>query len=115
MNGTIGKAGRWGEVGGVSAEEAKLGVGVVAAVADPAIEEEIAPLEEEGVGGGVAREQSADFGLEFGGELFVGVEREDPGTGAFLDGGVLLRSEALPGFGNDGGVEGAGDLEGAVG
>jgi hypothetical protein len=51
----------------VATEEAELGVGVEAAAADPAIEEEIAPLEEEGVGRGVAGEQGADLGLEFGG------------------------------------------------
>ena len=107
VDGTVGEAGWRGEVGGVAAEEAELGVGVVAAVANPAVEEEIAAAEEVGVGGGVAWEQGADLGLEFGGELFVGVEREDPGAGAFLDGGVLLCGEALPGFGDDGGVEGA--------
>ena len=115
VDGAVGKAGRRGEVGRVAAEEAKLGVGVEAAAADPAIEKEIAPLEEEGVGGGIAREQGADLGLEFCGEFFIGVEREDPGAGAFFNGRVLLRGEALPGFGDDGGIEGAGDLKGAVG
>ena len=67
MVGAVGEAGGWCEVGGVATEEAELGVGVEAAAADPAIEEEIAPLEEEGVGRGVAGEQGADLGLEFGG------------------------------------------------
>ena len=115
MDGALGEADSGGEVGGVAAEEAELGVGVEAAVANPAVEEEIAALEEEGVGRGVAGEQSADFGLEFGAQFFVGVEREDPSAGAFLDGGVFLYGEALPRLGDDGGVEGAGDLEGAVG
>ena len=115
MDGAVGEAGGWCEVGGVATEEAELEVGVEAAAADPAIEKEIAPLEEEGVGGGIAREQGADLGLEFGGEFFIGVEREDPGAGAFFNGGVFLRGEALPGFGDDGGIEGAGNLKGAVG
>ena len=115
MDGTVGEAGRRGEVGGVATEEAQLGVRVEAAATNPAIEEEIAALEEEGVGGGVARQQGADLGLEFGGELFVGVEREDPGAGAFFNGGVLLPGKALPWFGYDDGVEGAGNLEGAIG
>ena len=116
MDGAVGEAGGGGEVGGVAAEEAELGVGVEAAAADPAVEEEIAAA-----GGGRRRpaglvgSRSADLGLEFGGELFVGVEREDPRAGAFFDGGVLLGGEALPGFREDFGVEGGGDLEGAVG
>jgi hypothetical protein len=114
VDGAVGEAGGWGEVGGMAAEEAELGVGVEATVADPAVEEEIAALEEEGVGGWVAREEGANLGLEFRGELFVGVEREDPGAVAFFDGGVLLRGEALPGLGDNGGVEGAGDLKGTV-
>ena len=116
VDGTLGEAGGGGEVGGVAAEEAELGVGVEAAVANPAVEEEIAAADEVGVGrrgwwGGAVRISS----LELGGELFVGVEREDPGAGAFFDGGVLLGGEALPGLGEDFGVEGGGDLEGAVG
>ena len=97
MDGAVGEAGGRGEVGGVTAEEAELGVGIVAAVTDPAVEEEIAATEEVGVGGGIAAKEGADFCLEFGGELFVGVEREDPGAGATLDGGIFLRGEALPG------------------
>jgi hypothetical protein len=115
VDGAVGEAGGWSEVGGVAAEEPELGVRVEAAVANPAVEEEIAALEEVGVGRGIAWEQGADLGLEFGGQLFVGVQREDPGTGAFLDGGVLLCGKALPWLRDDGGVEGAGDLEGTVG
>ncbi len=115
VDGPVGKAGRWGEVCGVTAEEAELGVGIEAAIADPAVEEEIAALEEVGVCGGVAGEECPDLSLEFGAEFFVGVEREDPGPGALFDGRVFLRREALPGLGDDGGIEGAGDLEGAVG
>ena len=115
VDGTVGEAGGWCKVGGVTAEEAELRVGIEAAVANPAVEEEIAALEEEGVGRGVAGEQGADLGLEFGGELFVGVEREDPGAGAFLNSRVLLRGEALPRLGDDEGVKGAGNLKGAVG
>ena len=39
--------------------------------------------------------------LEFGGEGFVGVEGEDPGSGAALDGEVFLSGEALPGLEED--------------
>ena len=63
MDGAVGEAGRWSEVGRVTAEEAELRVGIEAAVANPAVEEEIAALEEEGVGRGVAGEQGADLGL----------------------------------------------------
>ena len=101
--------------GKVAAEEAELGVGVEAAVLDPAAEEEIAALEEEGVGGWLRGEGLADLLLEFGGELFVGVEREDPVAGALGEGEVLLLGEAGPGAVEDSGVEAAGDVEGAVG
>ena len=47
--------------GQVAAEEAELGVGVEAAVLDPAAEEEIAALEVEGVGGGLRGEGAADL------------------------------------------------------
>ncbi len=67
VDGAVGEAGWRSEVGGVAAEEAEFGIGVETAAADPAIEEEIAALEEECVGGGVAGEQGADLGLEFGG------------------------------------------------
>ncbi len=59
----VGEAGGWGEVGRVTAEEAELGIGVEAAMANPAIEKKISALEEVGVGGGVAREQGANLGL----------------------------------------------------
>jgi len=84
-------------------------------VAYPAAEEKVAAAEEVGVDDGVAGEESADLGLEFGGELFVGVEAENPGAGAFFDGGVFLRGEALPWFEGEFGFEGGGDLKGAVG
>ena len=115
VDGAIAEAGGGGEVGEVAAEEAQLGVGVEAAVLDPAAEEEIAAADEVGVDRGLVGSRSADLGLELRGELFVGVEREDPGAGALFDGGVLLGGEALPGFGEDVGVEGGGDGEGAVG
>ncbi len=56
-----------------------------------------------------------ELGLELGRELFVGVEREDPGAAALSDSEVLLAGEATPGLGEDAGLEVAGDLEGAVG
>ena len=49
MDGALGEADGGGEVGGVAAEEAELGVGVEAAVADPVAEEEVAAAEEVGV------------------------------------------------------------------
>ena len=63
-----------GRGGQVAAEEAELGIGVEAAVFDPAAEKEVAALEVEGVGGGLRGEGAANLLLEFGGELFVGVE-----------------------------------------
>jgi hypothetical protein len=36
VDGTIGEAGRWSEVGGVATEETEVGIGVVAAVTHPA-------------------------------------------------------------------------------
>ena len=115
VDGALGEAGGRCEVGGVAAEEAELGVGVVAAVANPAVEEEVATAEEVGVGAGLAAQEGADLGLEFGGELLVGVEGEDPGSGAAFDGEVFLAGEAEPGLADDLGVEGSGDLDGAIG
>ncbi len=57
----------------------------------------------------------ANFLLELGGELFVGVEREDPVAGALGEGEVLLCGEAGPGALEDRGVEAACDFKGAVG
>ena len=115
MDGALGEADSGGEVGGVAAEEAELGIGVEAAVAQPAIEEEVAAAEEVGVCRRVAGEEGAYLYLELGGELFVGIEREDPLRGALLDGGVLLGGEALPGFGEYLDVLiGGGDFEGAI-
>ena len=113
--GTFGESGGGGEVGEITTEEAELGVRIISAAADPTAEEEIAAADEEGVDFGVGGQQEADLGLEFGGELFVGVEGEDPGAGTFFKGRVLLCREALPGLGEDFGVEGGGDGEGAVG
>ena len=116
VDGALGEADGGGEVGGMAAEEAELGVGIEAAVAEPAIEEEVAAAEKVGVGRRVSGEESAYLYLELGGEFFVGVEREDPLRGALLDGGVLLGGEALPGFGEYLDVLiGGGDFEGAVG
>ena len=112
VDGALGEA---GEVGGVAAEEAELGVGVVAAVTDPAAEKEVAAAEKEGVEGRVGGQEGAELAAELGGELLVGVEREDPEAAALINGGVFLGGEALPRLGVDGGVEGAGDLDGAVG
>ncbi|WP_312024173.1 hypothetical protein [Edaphobacter aggregans] len=67
VDGPVGEAGGRGEVGSMAAEQPELGVRIEAPTADPTVEEEIAALEEEGVGRGVAREQGADLGLEFGG------------------------------------------------
>ncbi len=58
--------------------------------------------------------RALDLGLELGGEGFVGVEGEDPGAGALLDGEVFLSGEALPWFEEELGFEGGGDFEGAV-
>ena len=101
VDGAVAEAGGRREVGGVAAEEAQLGVGIVAAAANPAAEEEIAAAQQVGVDGGVGGEQRTNLGLKFGRQLFVGVEREDPRAGALFDGGVLLRGEALPWFGEE--------------
>jgi len=115
VDGAVGEAGGRSEVGGVAAKEAEMRIGVEATVANPAAEEEVAAAEEVGIGGWAAREHRADFGLEFGGESFVGIEREDPGAGASFDGEVFLTSEALPGLEEEFGFEGGSDFEGAVG
>jgi hypothetical protein len=115
VDGAVSEAGGGGEVGGVATEEAQVGVRVEAAVANPAAEEEIAAAEEVGVGGWVAGEYGANLGLEFRGESFIGVEGEDPGAGALLDGEVFLTGEALPGLEEEFGFEGGGDFKGAVG
>ena len=115
VNGAVGEAGGRSEVGGVAAEEAEVRVGVEASVANPATEEEIAAAEEVGVGGGLTGEYGADLDLELGGEGFVGVEGEDPGSGALLDREIFLTGEALPGFEEEFGFVRGGDLEGAVG
>ena len=49
VDGAVSEAGAGGEVGGVAAEEAEFGVGIVATAADPPIEEDVAAAEEEGV------------------------------------------------------------------
>lgn len=115
VDGPVGEAGGRSEVGRVAAEETEMRVGVEATVANPATEEEVATAEEVGIGGRVAGEHGADLGLEFGGEGFVGVEGEDPSSGALLDREILLTGETLPGFEEEFGFEGGGDLEGAVG
>jgi len=115
MDRTIGEAGGWGEVGGVATEEAEVGIGIVAAVAHPATEEEVASAKEVGVGGGMTGEECVDLGLKFGGEGLVGVEGENPGTRTALDGEVFLSGEALPWFEEELGLEGGSDFKGAVG
>jgi hypothetical protein len=82
--------------GEAAAEEAEFGVWVEAAVFDPATQEEVATLEEEGVDGGLRGQGLADLLLEFGGEFFVGVEREDPVAGALGEGKILLFGESGP-------------------
>ena len=101
--------------GRAAPEEAQLAVGVIAAVADEAAEDLVAAVDPVGGGVGGSGEQGADGGLEVGGEDFVGVEEEDPVAGALVDGGVLLAAVAFEVFSEDAGVEGAGDVEGAVG
>ncbi len=115
VDGTFGESSGGGEVGEVAAEEAELRVGVVAAAANPAAEEEIASMDEIGVDLRIGGEEETDLSLKLGAKFFVGVEGEDPGADTFFDGGVLLSGEALPGLGEDFGVEGGGDGEGAVG
>lgn len=110
VDGAVGE----GEVGGAT-KEAEFGIGVEAAVADPAAEKEIAAFEQEGVGGRVGGKQGAELLLERGGELFVGVEGEDPDAAALAEGEVLLGGEALPGVVEDRGAEGLGDLDRAIG
>jgi hypothetical protein len=81
-----------------------------------AIEEQVASAEQVGVGGWIAGEEGADLDLEFLGDLFVGIEGEDPVRGALIDGGVFLGGESLPWLAEDFGVgEGGCDLDGAVG
>ena len=115
VDGAILELRRRGEVGGGAAEEAQFRIGIKAAVLDPAAEEEIAAAEVVGVGGRVRGQQVLDLSLELGAEFLIGVEREDPGSGALGDGGVLGYGEALPGFVEHLGVERAGDFDGAVG
>ena len=86
VDGAISEAGAGCEVGGMAAEEAEFRVGIISTVADPAVEEDVAAAEEIGVDCWVGRKEEAELGLEFGGEFFVGVEGEDPGSGALLDG-----------------------------
>src|ERR1700761_1789246 len=93
VDGAVGEAGWRSEVGGVATEEAEVGVGVEATVANPAAKEEVAAAKEVGIDGWVAGEHRADLGLEFGGESFVGVEREDPSAVASFDGEVFCRAK----------------------
>ncbi len=65
VDGALGEADSGGEVGGVATEEAQLGVGVEAAVAEPAVEEEVAAAEEVGVCRRVVGEEGAYLYLEF--------------------------------------------------
>ena len=62
VDGAVGEAGGGREVGGVSAKEAELGVGIEAAMTNPAAEEEIAATEKIRVCGGSGGEESADLG-----------------------------------------------------
>jgi hypothetical protein len=73
-------------------------------VLDPATKKEIAALEVKGVDDGLRGKGLTNFLLQLGGELFVGVEREDPIAGALGEGEVFLRREAGPGALEDFGV-----------
>jgi len=57
----------------------------------------------------------ADFLLQFGGKLFVGVKGEDPIAGALSEGEVFLCGETTPWALKDSRVEAAGDVESAIG
>ena len=102
------------QAGCALAEEAQLVVGILAAMAHPAAEDEVEPGDPVGVELWGAGEEGLDAGGERRGEDFVGVEGKDPGVGAFVDGGVHLGAVALPGLGVDDAAEFAGDVEGAV-
>lgn len=84
-------------------------------MAHPAAEDEIEAWD--GVGGErrLVLEEGADLGGEFGGDDFVGVDVEEPGVGAVVEGAVDLSAVAAPGLVEDGGAEATGDVEGGVG
>ena len=113
VDGTLFKGG--GEGDGVATEQSQLGIGIVAAVAHPAAEEEIAAAQMKGIEGRVGGKQGPKLGLQVRRELFVGVEGENPGAAALGNGEVLLTGEAAPGLREDAGLEVAGDLKCAIG
>ena len=114
VHGTVGEAGGRSEVGGMAAKEPKMGIGIVAAVAHPAAEKEVATTEKIGIGGGVTGEELVNLHLKFGSQGLVGVEGENPGAGATFDGEVFLSGKALPGFKEELGFVGGGDFEGTI-
>src|SRR5271157_3079843 len=96
-------------------EEAQLGIGIEAPVANPAAEEEILAGNPEAGGLRICRESCLDLVAERRLDLFVGIEREHPATAGLPQRKVLLRREAAPLFHVEHGVERFGNLARAVG
>ena len=115
MHRSLGESCRRSKIGRVAPEQAKLRIRIVAAETHPAFEKQVAAANHVGVRFGFASQKSADLLLELEGELFVGIEGKNPGTGAFLDGRVFLAGKSLPRLNVNLGVESASDLDGPIG
>ena len=102
------------ELAGPAAEEPQFGIGIEAAVTDPAAEEEILARNPEARNAGI-RQSATDFIGKCRLDFFVGVERQHPVAAGFLQREVLLRSEAAPRLDVEVGVEGFRNLASAVG
>lgn len=86
------------ELCGATLKEPQFGVRVEAAVTNPAAEEEVLSRHEVGIVLRLAGKQRFDLHAEPGADLFVCVQGENPIAGAFCQGRVFLRGEALPLF-----------------
>lgn len=84
------------EMSGAAAKEPQLGIGVVAAVPNPAAEEEVSARKKVRVAIRLSSEQIMDFRHQFHAHFFIGIEREHPVPRAFGDGGIFLSTETLP-------------------
>ena len=95
-------------------EEAQLAIGIEAAVAHPAAQDEIKSRDRVGIERRVAGEQLANLLLRLLGEDFVGIDEEDPVAGAQVERDILLLAVAVEAVIEGLGAKGSGDFDGVV-
>jgi len=92
------------------AKQAQLVVWILAAVTHPATEDLVASGHPIGLPAWISSQEALDLCLQLRRERFIGIERKNPRSGAFVDRRIHLRSVPLPGFGEDVGSELACDV-----